>query len=87
MAMATAARPGLWRIVFLLLAASGQAFLVQAPASAQEASPFVKLAGRWLGEGRFGTKDGKTEAVKCRVTYVVSDQGQAVLAAAGFSAP
>jgi hypothetical protein len=78
MAMATAARPGLWRIVFLLLAASSQAFLVQAPASTQEASPFVKLVGRWLGEGRFGTKDGKTENVKCRVTYVVSDQAQQV---------
>jgi hypothetical protein len=76
MAMATAARPGLWRIAFLLLAAVGQALLVQTPALAQESAPFAKLAGRWLGDGRFGTKDGKTEAVKCRVTYVVTEQGQ-----------
>jgi hypothetical protein len=78
MAMATAARPGLWRIAFLLLAAAGLALLVQAPASAQEASPFVKLAGRWLGDGRLGFTGGKTEVVKCRVTYIVTDQAQQV---------
>jgi len=77
-AMATAARPGLWRIVFLLLAAALQSFPVSRVATAQDASPFVKLAGRWLGEGRLGIKDGKTEAVKCRVTYFVSDEGQQV---------
>ena len=76
--MPITARPGLWRIAFLLLAAAGQACLVQAPAAAQEASPFVKLAGRWLGDGRLGIKDAKTEAVKCRVTYVVSDEARQV---------
>jgi hypothetical protein len=42
-----------------------------APARAGDPSPFDKLAGRWLGEGRFGIRDGGTEAVKCRVTYIL----------------
>jgi hypothetical protein len=42
-------------------------------APAQGASPFAKLAGRWLGEGRLGYAGGKTETVKCRVTYIVSE--------------
>jgi hypothetical protein len=72
------ARGSLWRIAVLLLLAAGQSSSADIAALAQDASPFVKLSGRWLGEGRFGTKDGKTENVKCRVTYVVSDQGQQV---------
>jgi hypothetical protein len=71
-------RPGMWRLVFLLLAAALQPLPVARVALAQDAAPFAKLSGRWLGEGRFGTKDGKTENVKCRVTYLVSDQGQQV---------
>ena len=42
------------------------------PALAADASPFAKLAGRWLGEGRFGIRDGGTEEVKCRVTYILT---------------
>ena len=34
--------------------------------------------GRWLGEGRLGIRDGITEHVKCRATYVVSGQGEQV---------
>jgi hypothetical protein len=52
--------------------------LVQAaptPALAEEASPFDQLAGRWVGEGRFGIRDGSTEAVKCRVTYILGNSG------------
>ncbi|HEU4380436.1 MAG TPA: hypothetical protein VFR73_17830 [Hyphomicrobiaceae bacterium] len=54
------------------------AFLVlpgQAPSRAEEPSPFDKLAGRWVGEGRFGIRDGSTEAVKCRVTYIITGDG------------
>jgi hypothetical protein len=51
---------------------------VLAPAMAEEASPFEKLAGRWVGEGRFGVRDGNTEMVKCRVTYILAAQGQEV---------
>jgi hypothetical protein len=42
------------------------------PAKAEPPSPFDKLAGRWVGEGRFGVRDGTTEAVKCRVTYILA---------------
>jgi len=65
-------------LAFLLLMAAAQSSLVRSPASAQEVSPFEKLAGRWLGEGRLGIRDGKTEAVKCRVTYFVTDQARQV---------
>ena len=47
----------------------------QPPAKAEPPSPFDKLAGRWVGEGRFGVRDGTTEAVKCRVTYIISGDG------------
>ena len=73
---------GQWlaRILLLALLGSSQAVHAQSPAPASavapEPSPFEKVAGRWLGEGRFGTRDGKTENVKCRVTYVVSDQAR-----------
>ena len=53
----------------VLLAASGAL-------RADDASPFEKLAGRWVGEGRFGVKDGSTEAVKCRVTYILGASHQ-----------
>jgi hypothetical protein len=78
--MVRAMGQGLRHIAFLALVALSQAVHAQstapASASAQEASPFEKVAGRWLGEGRFGTRDGKTENVKCRVTYFVSDQAR-----------
>ncbi len=38
-----------------------------------DVSPFKELPGRWVGEGRIGLKDGKTEQVKCRATYFLSD--------------
>ena len=47
----------------------------QPPAKAEPPSPFDKLAGRWVGEGRFGVRDGTTEAVKCRVTYIIAGDG------------
>lgn len=40
--------------------------------------PFERFAGRWVGEGRLGIRDGATEQVKCRVTYTPSRQGQAM---------
>ncbi|MET0569685.1 MAG: hypothetical protein ABWZ74_11455 [Hyphomicrobiaceae bacterium] len=41
------------------------------PALAVDASPFDKLVGRWVGEGRLGVRDNATEQVKCRVTYLL----------------
>jgi hypothetical protein len=40
------------------------------PAAAVDVSPFERLVGRWVGEGRLGIRDNPTETVKCRVTYV-----------------
>ena len=76
--MRVTARPRQWRIAVLVLVAAVQAILAQPPASAQDASPFEKLAGRWVGEGRLGIRDGKSEAVKCRVTYILADEARQV---------
>jgi hypothetical protein len=57
---------------FLLLLIAVAPFAMGSVAAAQGASPFAKLAGRWLGEGRLGYAGGKVETVKCRVTYIVS---------------
>ena len=65
-------RKCLLQFAFALLVLAGQGLGLSRPAPAQDASPFAKLAGRWLGEGRLGARDGKTENVKCRVTYVVA---------------
>jgi len=40
------------------------------PAAAVDISPFERLVGRWVGEGRLGIRDNPTETVKCRVTYI-----------------
>ncbi|MEZ5923981.1 MAG: hypothetical protein R3D57_06305 [Hyphomicrobiaceae bacterium] len=37
--------------------------------------PFAGYAGRWVGNGSVTYDDGKTEAIKCRVTYFVVDGG------------
>jgi hypothetical protein len=44
-------------------------------AAADDASPFDKLAGRWVGDGRLGVRDSPSESVKCRVTYFVEGGG------------
>ena len=45
------------------------------PAAVQKSAPFKELPGRWVGEGRLGLKDGKTEKVQCRATYFVNPAG------------
>lgn len=45
------------------------------PAPVQKEAPFKELPGRWVGEGRIGMTEGKTEAVKCRATYFVNGTG------------
>lgn len=74
----TAVRPPLWRIALVLLAAALESVTVAHSTPAQDVSPFVKLAGRWLGEGRLGFTGGKTETVKCRVTYILTDEARQV---------
>jgi hypothetical protein len=51
---------------------AGCCLLGAVPGVAAEDSPFKDLPGRWVGEGRLGLKDGKTEQVKCRATYFLS---------------
>src|SRR5215468_7975656 len=60
-------------VAFLLMLSAIASFALVSVAAAQGPSPLAKLAGRWLGEGRLGYAGGKTETVKCRVTYVVSE--------------
>lgn len=62
------------RLVLALLGLA-LAMLTAAPAgyAIDAASPFGKLTGRWIGEGRLGMRGGQTEGVKCRVTYIASD--------------
>jgi len=55
----------------LLLAGQNAALAV-----ADDASPFDKLAGRWVGEGRLGVRGSPSETVKCRVTYFVRENGR-----------
>lgn len=45
------------------------------PAPVQKEAPFKELPGRWVGEGRIGMTEGKTESVKCRATYFVNGTG------------
>jgi hypothetical protein len=60
-------------VASLLIAALVSAALgwPNARAVAVDASPFDKLVGRWVGEGRLGVRDNATEQVKCRVTYIL----------------
>jgi len=59
----------------VLLAGIGLVLLCCVSGAGAEVSPFEKLLGRWVGEGRLGIRDGKTEHVKCRVTYTLPDPG------------
>ena len=52
-----------------ILALAGLCLLSPPPSTAADSEPFKGLAGRWVGDGRLGLKDGKTEQVKCRATY------------------
>lgn len=58
----------------LSVVAIGLATALGATAShAADPSPFFPLIGWWSGEGRLGFKEGRTEQVKCRATYVAGD--------------
>lgn len=69
----TARTPGIFLVMLALFASFAFA---ATSASAALDEPFAGLAGRWVGEGRLGFKDGKGETVKCRATYFVSDNLQ-----------
>src|SRR5690349_25089503 len=61
-------------VAFLLLLSAIASFALASVATAQGSSPFTKLAGTWLGEGRRGYAAGKVERVKCRVSYIGSER-------------
>lgn len=48
------------------------------PAIPAASNPFATLAGWWGGKGRLKFKDGKMEEVRCRATYFVEDEGDAL---------
>ena len=59
------------RVLRLTVAvAMGAMLICLTQASAVDVSPFDKIVGRWVGEGRLGVRDNATENVKCRVTYI-----------------
>ncbi len=63
------------KTAFTLLAILACWLSFQGHVSADPASPFKDLPGRWVGDGRLGFRDGKAETVKCRATYFLSDDG------------
>jgi hypothetical protein len=60
------------RAFFGFILAGGLVLMCLPDASALDVSPFEKLVGRWVGEGRLGVRDNATENVKCRVTYILA---------------
>jgi hypothetical protein len=62
------------KVLLTAMALLSSAILASASPSIADDSPFKDLPGRWVGEGRIGLKDGKTEQVKCRATYFLSDK-------------
>lgn len=63
------------KTVFTFLAILACWLSFQGHGFADPVSPFKDLPGRWVGDGRLGFKDGKSETVKCRATYFLSDDG------------
>jgi hypothetical protein len=61
------------RWAFALPGLAVAALLTASPAAAD--GPFGGYAGRWVGNGSVTYDDGKTESIKCRVTYFVVDGG------------
>jgi len=53
-------------LALLLLLSLTQLFILVLSAPAQGASPFVRLAGRWLGEGRLGYVGAQDPPTSCR---------------------
>jgi hypothetical protein len=57
-----------------LVALCGPAFAENAPPQKPDLPPMDAVVGRWTGEGRLGFSEGKFESVKCRVTYLRTEQ-------------
>ncbi|MBN9582280.1 MAG: hypothetical protein J0G37_12375 [Afipia sp.] len=47
-------------------------------ASAAQSSPFAGMSGVWSGRGTISLADGSREAIRCRATYAVRNDGNAL---------
>lgn len=47
-------------------------------AQAQSANPFAGMSGVWSGKGTISLESGAQEAIRCRATYAVRDDGNAL---------
>jgi hypothetical protein len=50
--------------------------LLPAGAIAQAGGPFSRLEGQWSGSGTIDMQDGRREALRCRASYDVLEQGR-----------
>ena len=71
---ACSVRLGMAALMFsgLCLAASPPSSAIDGAQTAAQWPP-QEFLGRWTGDGRLGFKDGKFEAVTCRVTYIAEE--------------
>lgn len=60
-----------------ILALIGVAF-VPATSFAQSAQPFAGMSGVWAGKGTISLEGGAKEAIRCRATYAVRSDGNAL---------
>lgn len=62
-------------VALVLTAALAVTVALDGRTPAGAATPFEGLAGYWTGGGQVALNNGKTERVKCAVTYKVGDNG------------
>ena len=68
-------RSSVWRAV---MAAVIGASAVSMDAQAQSVHPFAGMSGVWSGKGTISLESGAREAIRCRATYAVRDDGNAL---------
>ncbi|MCF2523893.1 hypothetical protein [Bradyrhizobium sp. G127] len=52
--------------------------LVSSQSSAQSGQPFAGMSGVWSGKGSISLEGGAREAIRCRATYAVRNDGNAL---------
>ena len=68
--MGSSGSRGLAAVVFVLLGVSGS--------YAQQTHPFADMSGVWSGKGTISLEGGAREAIRCRATYAVRADGNAL---------
>jgi len=66
------------RGAFAAYALAAGMLLGQFPTHALAAGPFADLTGDWSGSGYITMSDGKRERLRCRASYAVTSEGEAV---------